>query len=355
MVCSMTKIDRVQTKNKLAMLFGPSDLRVEEQSIEELKPGEVLVKIGAATTCGTDIKTFKRGGHPRIIKSIPSPIGHEMAGEIVEVAEGIQNFQVGNRVVIANSAPCHACFYCKKEKYNLCEDIQFINGAYAQYIVVPKRFVKYNLHKIPDNLSIEKASLSEPLACVLHASEAIQIKNGETVAIIGTGPMAFLFIQVIRSKGGKSIIVGRNPEKLMWARAAGADHVVDINKGDPVGEIKKLTQGQGADVAIEAVGKPETWEQAVSLVCKGGRVCFYGGSAQGTKISLDTYRLHYEEITVLGVFHYTPQIMQQAIQLLADSKINTDLFITEKRQLEDLSNIYLGKEKAKALKFLIKP
>lgn len=346
----------ITASNKLLRLHGPQDVRVETLPLEPLASGEIRVRIGAATTCGTDLKTFHRGGHPKIIKSLPSPLGHEMAGQVVEVSEDVERFQKGDTVVVANSAPCLSCFFCKKEKFNLCENIHFINGAYAKYITVPAQFVLTNVHHYPNSLSVEKASLSEPLACVLYASEKINIQKGETVAIIGTGPMAFLFLQVVRAKGASPIILGRNPERLAWAKAAGADAIINNQSSDPVEEMKKLTQGYGADVAIEAVGQPECWQQAIDLVCKGGRVCAYGGCAKGTDFRLDTYRLHYDEITIMGVFHYTPAIMRKAIQLLAEGKINTDLFITEKRSLSDLKDIFLGKEKkTKALKFVINP
>ena len=336
----MNNVPQHKANQKAALLYGPSDLRVGEVPIETLKEGEVLVRVEAATTCGTDLKTFKRGGHPQIIKSLPSRFGHEMTGTIVETSHPVKDFQNGDRVVVANSAPCHECYYCKKEKFNLCEDIQFINGAYSQYLAVPERFVKYNLHKIPDNLPFEKAVLAEPLACVLYACEKINIQPFESVAVIGDGPMSFLFNQVIRFKNARSIIVGMDPVRLDLARSAGADFVMDTREQDVVNEIKRITDGYGADVAIEAVGLPETWEQALSLVSKGGRVLCYGGCAKGTEMKVDTYRLHYDEINLMGTFHYTPKVMDQAIDLLCQDEINTEHFTKEVRTLEDLPNIF---------------
>ncbi|MFH1356836.1 MAG: alcohol dehydrogenase catalytic domain-containing protein [bacterium] len=341
-------------KNKMALLYGVNDVRVEECDIPALKTGEVLVKVEAATTCGTDLKTFKRGGHPQIIKSLPSPFGHEMTGTVVEVAEGVADFSKHDRVVVANSAPCHECYYCKKEKFNLCDDIQFINGAYAQYLTVPARFVKYNTHRIPDDLPFEKAVLAEPLACVLYACKKINVQENETVVVIGDGPMSFLFNQVINFKKARSIVVGLDPQRLEWAKQSGAAVVMNTAEVNVAQEINRITDGFGADVAIEAVGLPETWEQAMALVSKGGRVLCYGGCAKGTKMSVDTYRLHYDEITLLGTFHYTPQVMDEAIELLRHDSVDTSLFTSEVRGLEDLQKIFMGKDLKPALKYLIR-
>lgn len=341
---------------KAALLFGASDVRVEEIAMEPLGQGEICVRIEATTTCGTDLKTFLRGGHPKIMKSLPARFGHEMAGTIVAIDSSVSKFRVGDRVVVANSAPCTKCFYCQKQKFNLCENIEFINGAYSQYLNVPSRFVQTNVHVIPKQLSFDQATLAEPLACVMHAIENLQVKANETVAVIGTGPMAFLFLQVLKAKEARTILLGRNEERLALAKTHGADHVVHSDLADSTNTIQKLTAGYGADVVIEAVGKPETWQQAVDLVCRGGRVCFYGGCAKGTDVRFDTYRLHYDEITFMGVFHYTPAIMAKAVAILANGHIQTELFISEKRRLEDLSDIYSGKDKSpKALKFLIQP
>lgn len=339
---------------KALLFYGPGQIRIVDVPFPELADGEALVKIGAATTCGTDIKTFKRG-HPVIIKSIPSPIGHEMAGTVTKISASVINIKVGDRVVVGNSAPCGICFYCQKNQPNLCDDIVFLNGGFAEYIRVPKRIVAKNLHPIPDSLSFEVAALSEPLACVIHACEQMGIIKGETVAVIGTGPMAFLFIDVIRERGGQTIIVGRNLERLKLAREFGAIAAIQSTNEDPIAAVKSLTSGRGADVAIEAVGQPTTWEQAVGLVRKGGRICLYGGCARGTTMALDTYRIHYEEITVSGIFHHTPDMFRRAVTLLSNGKIHTDIFLREKRGLGDLEKILSSQDDPMALKFAIRP
>jgi len=341
------------TTNKQALLYGVNDLRIEDRPVPQLKEGEILVKIGASTTCGTDKKTFLRGGHPKIMKELPAPIGHEMAGTVIATADDVETFSINDRVVVANSAPCHNCFYCDKNLFNLCEDINFLNGAFSEYLVIPKRFVDYNVHSVPDDLEIERAVLAEPLSCVLHACEVVGINSGDKVALLGTGPMAALFIQVINSMGAQCLVIGRKQESINELEKLGAMVTINSSTHNPTDEVKRLTQGYGADVAIEAVGTPETWQMCLEFVRKGGRVCAYGGCAKGTDIKLDTYRLHYDQISLHGVFHYTPEIMKRAICLLADGKINVEPFISQKRRLEDLSNIFLGKDNQKALKYLI--
>lgn len=338
---------------KSLLFYAPKDIRLEDVPVPEVGAGEVLVRIKTATTCGTDKKTFERG-HPVIIKSTPSAFGHEMAGVVEKIGENVTAVAIGDRVVVANSAPCLDCFYCKTQKPNLCENLFFLNGAFAELILVPQVIVERNLYKIPDTLSFDSAALSEPLACVIHAAEQMGITTGEAVAVIGTGPMAFLFIEVVRHLGGKTVIIGRNEDRLRLARDFGAETINSITE-DVVAAIKSKTDDHGADVAIEAVGLPATWQQAVSLVRKGGRVCLYGGAPRGTSFALDTYRVHYEEIIISGIFHHTPKTFKMAVEWLSQGKIRTTEFISEKRSLADVAAILSGQDKAEPLKFVIRP
>lgn len=337
-----------------ARLHAPGDLRIESVPFETLGAGEVRVQIGAATTCGTDRKTFARG-HPVLIKSYPSRIGHEMAGTISEVGAHVREFKEGDRVVIPNSAPCLNCFFCKKQNPNLCENLIFLNGAYAQYIVVPEQIVKNNLHKISDHLEFAKAALTEPLACVIHALEHMHFKSGETVAIVGTGPMAFFFVQLIAKAKGTSLVVGRNPGRLELLKTAGANLTINSNLPDWADQLKAITGGHGVDLAVEAVGQPELWAQTFNLVRPGGRVCLYGGCKQDTTFTLDTYRLHYQEITVSGVFHHTPETIKKAIALLTNNQINTDILLHDVHPLEDLPQILASVDKNQPFKSVIVP
>ncbi len=323
---------------KAAILYGPKDVRLEEIDSPQVGPGEVLVKIGAALTCGTDAKVFLRGGHPRMITP-PAVFGHEFAGVVEEVGDGVEKFQVGMKVVAANSAPCNQCFYCKRGRQSLCEDLLFINGAYAQYVNIPSRIVKQNLHIIPENVSLQEASLLEPLACVLHGIEKADIGAGDTVVINGAGPIGLFFIQLAKLKGAHVVSCDMVEERLNTAEECGADEIINVSEvDDEVEAVRKLTAGFGVDVGIEAVGNPEVWQKTVLMVRKGGTVVLFGGCGPGTKFTLDTALIHYSELTLKGVFHHTPYYVEKALKLLYLGKINTSCMITGELPLQKLED-----------------
>ncbi len=321
---------------KAAILYGPKDVRLEEIDTPKVGPGEVLVKIEAALTCGTDAKVFLRGGHPKMITP-PAVFGHEFAGVVEKVSDGVEKFQVGTKVVAANSAPCNQCFYCRRGRQSLCEDLLFINGAYAQYVNIPSRIVKQNMHIIHKNLSFKEASLLEPLACALHGIEEANVASGDTVVINGAGPIGLLFIQLAKLKGAYVISCDMVEERLNMAEKSGADEIVNVSEVDgEVETVRKLSGGFGVDVGIEAVGNPAVWEKTVSMVRKGGTVILFGGCAPGTKFTLDTKLIHYDELTVKGVFHHTPYYVEKALKLLHLGEINTSCLITGELPLEKL-------------------
>lgn len=336
--------------------YGPEDVRLDEVQRPRPDRGEVVVKIEAATTCGTDFKTFKRG-HPRLIKEVPAPFGHEMAGVVAEVGEGVSGFRTGDRVVVGNSAPCGQCLFCRKESFSLCEDLIFLNGAYADFIRVPERIVRVNLHKIPSHLDFATAALSEPLACVLHAFDKVSPREGEEAVLIGAGPMGVLFVQLARLQGVAITAVARDRKKLENLKTLGAKAVFSLSEeAEALEKVRAgLNRGRGADVVIEAVGLPEIWEQAVTLVRPGGRVCFYGGCAKGTQVRLDTYRVHYEELQLFGVFHHTPRYFKQAVELLAAGKIKTSGLVVGAVGLKDYSKIFQKGMGSHPLKYAVIP
>lgn len=341
---------------KILRWYGPEEIRLDLVDIPRPGAGEVLVKIGAATTCGTDFKTFKRG-HPRLIKTVPAPFGHEMAGTLVNLGEGVQGFQEGDRVVIGNSAPCGECFYCQKGSLSLCQDLIFLNGAYAEYMLVPKRIVEINLYKIPDHLSFSTAALSEPLACVLNAFERVSPQSGESLALLGAGPMGVLFVQLAKLAGIEIVAIARDSKKLENLKILGAKAVVSLNQDEnPLGKAKELlNEGRGADIVIEAVGLPETWRMATDLARPGGRVCFYGGCAKGTEVMLDTYRVHYEELQLFGIFHHTPAYFKKAVELLSTGKIRPEGLVVGEYALSDYEQVFKKGLKSNPLKYAILP
>lgn len=339
-------------KMKALMFYEPMKVKYEEVAIDDIGDDEVLVKIEAALSCGTDIKTYKRG-HPVLIPKTPSGFGHEFSGIVEEVGKNVKNFKPGNRVVAANSAPCGECYFCRHQEYNLCESLLFLNGAYAEYIKIPARIVQKNLLIIPDNIDFEEAAFAEPLANVVHGIDKTGIREGQTVGIIGLGPIGLMLARMAKLKGAKVIACGRNPLKLKLAKEfAGADEVVDLkNTLDAEDHIRSLTpEGKGLDIIIEAVGLPEVWEAAFRLVRKGGTVHLFGGCKSGTKVSLDTKRLHYDEIKVISVFHHTPKYFKQALSFIESKMFDVKKLITHRMSFSDFDEAVKLYDEGKAIK-----
>lgn len=323
-----------------AVLYGKEDVKIEKVPIPRVEDGEVLIKVQVALTCGTDLKVYQRGYHARMIVP-PALFGHELAGVIEEVGPGVRNFKRGQRVVALNSAPCQQCFYCSKHQPNMCEDLLFNNGAYAEYIRIPKRIVEQNMLLIPSDVSFEEAALTEPLACVLRGLHETGVEIGDTVTVIGGGPIGLMFMQVAKLIGCNVIGVVKRDGQVQAAKKAGCHDVVQtLNVTDPIAAVRMLTpERRGSDVVIEAVGRPEAWEWSTEMVRKGGTVNFFGGCASGTKVSLDTQRLHYSEITLKATFHHTPESVRRAFALIAERKIKGGDFITGEAPLSKLQQV----------------
>lgn len=321
-----------------AVIFhGPRDIRLSEVPRPVPGPGEVLVRRGAALTCGTDFKAYRRG-HRVLLGDYPSPFGHELAGTVEE--SGAERFAPGTRVVVGNSAPCAGCFFCDRGQNFLCERLKLHNGAYADFDLVPADIVRHNLWPIPDSLSFEAAALSEPLACALHGVESARVQPGENAVVVGAGVMARLLVGALRAKGARVIVVGRSRPPLEAALALGAEVVVGASDGDPVKAVKSWTGGRGGDAVFEAVGLPDTWKSAVAMTRKGGRACLFGGCAQGTEVSLDAHRIHYEGLTLFGVFHHTPAYFKSALDLLASGAVKPKGLVEGSVALVDLPRYF---------------
>ena len=295
-----------------ALLYhGPGDLRVEEVPRPEPGPGDVLVQVEVALTDGTDAKAFRRG-HPLLLETTPSPFGHEFCG--VDVASG-------RRVVAANSAPCGECAPCRRGEETLCENLRpFLNGAYAEYLLVPARIAARNLLPVPPGLAPEVAALTEPLACCLHGVERAEVEPGRTVAVLGPGPIGLMLGAAARDAGAHVVAVGGRAERRELAPEFGAA------PGD----------GRGADVVIEAVGTSEAWRDALDLVRPGGTVVFFGGR----EVAVDTFRLHYEELTLRGAFHHTPRHVRAALAFLASGAHPWERLVTHRVGLEGVAGLF---------------
>src|SRR5258707_4803685 len=338
-----------------AVLYGKEQLQIEIVDVPKLGPGDVLVRVRAALTCGTDLKVFRRGYHARMIAP-PALFGHELACVIHETGAGVRSFKPGMRVVALNSAPCGACFWCVRKQENLCEDLLFNNGAYAEYIRIPARIVAKNTLIVPESLPLEHAALTEPLACVVRGLEETGAKRGDSGVVIGAGPIGLMFMHVAQLSGMKVIAVVKRDEQIASATTFGATHVVQTTAViDAVAAVRGLTPDhRGVDVAIEAVATPLTWQWAVDMVRRGGTVNFFGGCAAGTKVEIDTNRLHYNDITLKASFHHTPAACRKAFDLLASGRFKCSEYITGRAQLTDLETV-LRQDRSNDIKTAIIP
>lgn len=342
-------------KMKAVRYYGIGDIRVEETEIQPLRDGEILVKVESALTCGTDVKTYRRG-HPVLIKTFPSGFGHEFSGTVAQIGSGVKNLKVGDRVVAANSAPCGECFYCKQEQYNLCENLDLLNGAYAEYITVPARIAEKNTLILPDDLSFDRAVFCEPLANVVHGIERTEIKKGQTVGIVGMGPIGLMFARLAKLKGAKVIVGARSPEKIRLAKEfAHADEVVDMKDFSEDQFLEFSDDKRGLDVAIECVGLPEMWEMMFRLVRKGGTVHFFGGCKSGSEVKFDSTKMHYGDIRILSVFHHTPKYFRQALDIIASGELELEKLITDTIGLDKVEYAMKEHINGNAIKFLVKP
>jgi L-iditol 2-dehydrogenase len=324
-----------------AVLHGREDVRIEQVPIPKAETGELVVRVGAALTCGTDLKVFRRGYHARMIVP-PALFGHEMAGTVLETGEGVTDYAPGDRVVALNSAPCGKCYFCTRDQENLCDDLLFNNGAYAEFIRIPERIVSKNTFLVPENVPLEQAALTEPLACAVHGFEDSRPRKGDIIAIIGGGPLGLMILHVAALAGYETIALVRHDGQAEAARQLGATHVVQSSSiRKAILETRALTpKDRGVDIAIEAVGVPDAWQEAVELVRKGGTVNFFGGCAKNTHVTLDTNRIHYSDITLRATFHHTPAICRKALALIASGRFQASAFITGHAHLYELNRVF---------------
>jgi len=325
-----------------AVLYGREDLKIQNVSIPPVGAGDLLVRVKVALTCGTDFKVWKQGYHARMIVP-PAIFGHELAGVVAQAGEAVQSrFPLGMRVVAANSAPCNQCFFCRKDKANLCEDLVFNNGAYAEYTLIPARIVRENLMEIPPHLSFVEAAMVEPLACVLRGVEETGVQPGETAAVIGCGPIGLQFTRVLSSRGIRVIALGKRNSQIKAAERLGAAAALDIsNNADPVSAVRQLTHRRlGADCVIEAVGSSTTWQWAMQIVRCGGTINLFGGCPRGTKVEFESSALHYSEITIKSSFHHTPRFIREALEVIARGEVRANDFITGEVRLSELPQVF---------------
>lgn len=340
------------------MFYGPGDLRLEDIEPGTPGPGEVAVEVKAAATCGTDLKSYRRG-HPTLFPTLPARFGHEFAGVVTEVGEGVTDFAPGDRVVAANTAPCGHCWACSIGRESLCENLEYLNGAFAEQIVIPKAIVERNTYKIPDTLSFEAAAPLEPLSTVVHGISESGIKLGDTVVVNGAGPIGQMFVKLAQLRGASVIAADRSEGRLAQAEAAGARTVNLTGLETPeecAAKITKLTpSGRGADVAVEAVGLPQVWEQTVHCLRPGGTAVLFGGTPKGAPFSVNSSDMHYKEYTLKGVYHHQPRYVKIAVELLSTGKFDGMSLCSEVRPLEALVESLEDMAQGKGSKYILRP
>ncbi|ARV61740.1 dehydrogenase [Nostocales cyanobacterium HT-58-2] len=349
-----------------ALLYGKENLRLEQVADPTPGVGEVVVQVRAATSCGTDLKVWRRGGHAKMLKP-PTLFGHEAAGEIVAVGEGVTGWQVGNgakrpprrgdRVVANNSAPCMGCFFCQRQEYSLCPNLTWNNGTFAQYLKIPAPIVQHNMLPIPEDLPYELAAMTEPLACVLHGVARSNVKAGDRVVVLGDGAIGLMFVaKLAHDLKAEVLLFGGNNQRLEIGEKLGAAKTFNYHQlSDIPSTVKELTQGWGADVVIEATGVPSVWETAIACARPGATVNLFGGCPRDTTITVNTEQLHYSELTLKGVFHNTPEYVRAALSLIASRKIPFELLISEHRPLKDLEQVFCDMRERKVIKVAVIP
>ena len=349
------KGERMGDTMKAAMYRGREDVRLEDAPAPKAGEGEVVVKVEAALTCGTDRKMYLRD-HP--LFRPPFIFGHEFAGEIVEVGGGVERFKEGMRVTAANSAPCNRCYFCKVGRQSMCENLFLrLSGAFAEYVDVPAPIVEQNLLEIPEGVSPRVAAMVEPLACVVHGMEIADVQLGDTVAVLGAGPIGLMFVKLAALRGARIISTDMRAERLDAARACGAHTIVNAAEtDDQVEAVRALTGGgRGVDMAIEAVGLPELWDAAIRMVRKGGTANLFGGCKSQTTVTVDTALIHYSEVTIKGAFHHNPRTVSQAMDLIAMGALDEDVFVTNELKLDRIDEIIEALVEQKGIKTAVIP
>jgi L-iditol 2-dehydrogenase len=287
------------------ILHGPGDLRLEEVPEPEPGPGEIVVAVDAALTCATDAKMARNGAHPAL-GPLPAPLGHELAGTVVAVGAGVDGLRPGEAVVPANSAPCGTCPRCAGGSPNLCERITHLTGAFAERLLVPAAIVSRNTHRLPEGLDPVVAAMAEPLACAVHTAERYGDGRPLVVVVLGGGVQGTLLTALLTRAGHRVHLADPHPERRERALRFGAAEAHEPGAAPA-----------GADLVLEAVGRPESWAAAVALARPGGEVVFHGGCAPGTVVGLPAGPLHYQELTLRGSYHHTPDSFRAALELLS--------------------------------------
>ncbi|MCD5390939.1 alcohol dehydrogenase catalytic domain-containing protein [candidate division NPL-UPA2 bacterium] len=340
---------------KAAVYYAPDDIRYEELPRPRIGKGEILVRVRSCGLCGTDIS--------KIVERMVSPpvvLGHEVAGDVVEAGEGVEKFRSGDRVFVAHHVPCFTCHYCRHGNHSLCQQFRSTNidpGGFAEYIRVPAPNVEKTTLLLPKDLSYEEASLIESTACCLRAIRRCPIQPGDTVVVVGVGPMGLLNLQLALLLGvGQVIALDLIEQRLEVAKKFGAKHSLNPEREDPLEAVKQLTEGRGADVAIVSVGETSAIAQAIRLVRGGGTVTLFAECPPHSSLSLDPNIIYHSEVNLRGSYSSTPEGQGIALELMKTGKLKIKELITHRFPLKKLSEaVTLAREVRESLKIIITP
>jgi L-iditol 2-dehydrogenase len=345
---------------KVVRYYAPGDVRVEDAPEPQAGPGEVKIRVRNCSTCGTDLKIY-RYGHHRI--EPPRVMGHEIAGEVSALGDGVEGWAVGDRVQVIAAIPCGTCAECRRGRMTVCPNQESMgyqyDGGFAEYMIVPAKVLAVDgLNRIPEGVGFAEASVAEPLACVLNGQELARVGPGDDVVIVGSGPIGCLHVRLARARGASRVfLVELNRERLERAAARVApDEAVCAEDGDVVEQILKLTDGRGADVVITAAASGRAQEDALRYAARQGRISFFGGLPQDAPtITCDSNLVHYRELTIVGANGSSPAHNAEALELIASGAVPVADLITHRLPLDRILEAFDVVSRGEAIKVTIEP
>jgi L-iditol 2-dehydrogenase len=343
----------------VARLYAPRDLRVEDAQVPAPGGEELLIRVRSCATCGTDAKIFHHGHHHI---SLPRVMGHEIAGEIVEVGSGVEGWSAGDRVQVIAAIPCGTCFFCRRGQETVCENLESMgyqyDGAFAEFMRVPQRVLdRDGVNRIPDHVPFGAASLAEPLACVLNGQEIAEVGAGDAVAILGAGPIGCLHVRLARARGASTVILADvNQTRLDLAARVQPDALINGAQEDAVDAVRKRTEGRGADVVITATGAGRAQEQALEMAAPRGRISLFGGLPRDKSIiGFDSNVVHYRELSVVGAYGSAPRHNREALGLISSGEVAVEDLITHRLPLGEVNEAIETVTSGQGLKVVIEP
>lgn len=344
---------------RAVVYHAPGDIRVQRVEIGQAGPGELRVKVDACAVCGTDLKSYNHG-NPRI--KAPLTMGHEFTGLVDQVGPGAEGFGEGDRVVMATSVSCGSCAYCRRGWTNLCVDLAPMGFSYpggmAEYVVIPARaLANGHVVKTPPDLPAVCAALAEPLSCAVNCLDNCNIREGDTVVVLGAGPMGLMNVCVARALGAGKIILSEISEKrLALAEQFGCDLLVNPGEKDLAEAVMDATGGLGADVAVVAAPAAEPQAEALRLVRKRGTVCLFASLPVGKcTLAVDSRKIHYGELRLVGASDSTPRHVRQAVELLSSGAVPAEKLASHVLGLEDILRAFELMTGGEALRVVLRP